>query len=211
MRIGKSFALIIIILLSVSCTTSIKRSRIVTETPLYQQEIEGLMQTYVAAINSQNWINASNQHYIARCSADFLSARAKFFKYSYDGRLNSKLALESLDFQTRKITKEHLQLALFTFSFQLDIDISSLPYNNAQLKENYINGLRHTFGADIIVRFTDDNSIQVGQLSQTLLAVKNQQSDCPDWKIMEFTEASQAYLDAVFDLDTTSLIAAHQR
>lgn len=211
MRIGKSFALIIIILLSVSCTTSIKRSRIVTETPLYQQEIEGLMQTYVAAINSQNWISASNQHYIARCKADSISARAKFFKYSYDGRLNSKLALESLDFQTRKIAKEHIELALFTFRFQLDVDISSVPYSNAQLKENYINGLRHVFGKDIIVRFTDDNSIQAGNLRQTLLAVNNHNSDCPDWKIMEFSDASQAYLDAVFDIDTASLIAAHQR
>ena len=131
MRIGKSFALIIIILLSVSCTTSIKRSRIVTETPLYQQEIEGLMQTYVAAINSQNWISASNQHYIARCSTDSLSAKAKFFKYSYDGRLNSKLALESLDFQTRKITKVPIVLVGKDYWAGLKDWIANVMYEKA--------------------------------------------------------------------------------
>ena len=211
MRIGKLSALILITLLASHCTPTIKRSRIVTAPPSYEQEIESLMQDYLADLNAKNWISASNQHYIARCKADSITARAKFLKYFYDGRLSSRLDLESLEFQTRKITKEHLEFALFHFNFQLEINISSVPYSNAQLKENYINGLRHTYGADIIVRFTDDNSIQVGQLSQTLLAVKNQQSDCPDWKIMEFTEASQAYLDAVFDLDTTSLIAANQR
>lgn len=211
MQIGKLSALILLILIASHCTPTIKRSRIVTAPPSYEQEIESLMQDYLADLNAKNWISASNQHYIARCKADSITARAKFLKYFYDGRLNSKLALESLDFQTRKIAKEHIELALFTFSFQLDVDISSVPYSNAQLKENYINGLRHTYGADIIVRFTDDNSIQVGQLSQTLLAVKNHQSDCPDWKIMEFSDASQAYLDTVFDIDTASLIAAHQR
>ncbi len=211
MKIGKFSAFMVIVLLSTNCTTAIKRSRIVTEIPSYQQEIESLMQDYVKDINSKNWISAKNHHYISKCNADSISARAKFLKYAYDGRLSSRLDLESLEFQTRKITKEHLEFALFHFNFQLEIDISSVPFSNAQLKENYINGLRHTFGKDIIVRFTDDNSIQAGNLKQTLLAVNNHNSDCPDWKIIEFSDASQAYLDAVFDMDTASLIAAHQR
>ncbi len=50
--------------------------------------------------------------------------------------------------------------------------------------------LRHTFGAEIIVSFTNDNSIQVVNLTQAWLAVSNHNSACSDWKIMEFPDVS---------------------
>lgn len=211
MRIGKFSVLVIVILLFNSCGPNTKWSRIVIEVPSYEQEIQTLLQNYVAAINAQDWINALNQRYIARCNADSVMARTRYLKYFQDGRLTSSMELESLDFETHKISTGDLEFSLFNFTFKLDIEISEVPYSNAQLKENYLAGLRHLYGADISISDTDDNSIQVGNLTQTLLAVNNYDTDCQGWKIVSFTDASKYYFDTVFDIDISNLIASNQR
>lgn len=202
--------LFLVVLLS-NCNPNVNRSRIAIQTPSHQEEIKTLIQKYVAAINAQDWIYALNKHYIARCDADSITARARYLKYFRDGRLTSSMKLESLEFETSKISTDDLEFVLFSYTFQLDIEISKVPYSNAQLKKNYLSGLRHLYGEDISVSDTDDNSIQVGNLTKRLLAVNNHRSDCPGWKIAEFTDASSNYFDTVFDIDVSNLVAANRR
>ena len=211
MRIGKFSVLVIITFLLNSCNPNIKRSRIVIQKPSYQEEIKTVIRDYVGAINTKDWISATNQYYIAKCNADSISARAKFLQYFQDGRLTSRMGLESLDFETKKIRGDGVEIALFNFAFKLDIDISQVPYSNAQLKENYLNQLKYSYGDDITIYHTDENKIRVGNLNQKLLAIHKFSSTCSNWKIMEYTDASKAYVNAIFDLDITTAIASHQR
>jgi|GEM_PF-3819898 len=203
--------LVYLLLLLSSCNPYTSRSKIVQEVPSHQEAIQTLLQNYVAAINSQDWISALNQHYIAKCNADSISARAKFLEYFRDGRLTSRMELESLDFETKKILGGGVEFALFNFTFKLDIDFSRVPYSNIQLKENYLNSLKYSHGDDITIYDTNENKIRVGNLNQKLLAVHQLSNSCSNWKIMEYTDASKAYMEAIFDLDITAAIASNQR